>query len=66
MMLGFNTVPAHFEQVMMTILDAEQGCPDHATYLDDVALRAPNVLTNWQDVLPALQCLIRIGFPISS
>ena len=51
MTFGFNTAPAHFQAIMMTVMDAEPNRPTNSTYINDITLVANNVSTCWWDTL---------------
>ena len=40
MTFGFNTAPAHFQAIMMTVMDAEPNHPTNKTYIDDTMVEA--------------------------
>ena len=43
MTFGFNTVPAHFQAIMMTVMDTEPNRPTNANYIDDITVAANQV-----------------------
>ena len=63
MMFGFNTAPAHFQAIMITVMDAEPNRPTNATYIDEITLAANDVSTCWQDTLEAIRRMLVTGFP---
>lgn len=66
MTFGFNTAPAHFQAIMMTVMDAEPARPVNATYIDDITLAANEVGACWRDTLEAIKRMIKTGFPINA
>ena len=66
MTFGFNTVPAHFQAIMMTVMDTEPNRPTNATYIDDITVAANQVHERWRDTLETIQCMLRTGFPINA
>ena len=66
MTFGFNTAPAHFQAIMMTVMDAAPAQPVNATYIDDITLAANEVGACWRDTLEAIKRMIKTGFPINA
>ena len=66
MTFGFNTAPAHFQAIMMTVMDTEPNCPTNATYIDDITIVANQVPVCWWDTLEAIRCMLMTGFPINA
>ena len=66
MTFGFNIAPAHFQAIMMTVMDAEPNRPTNATYIDDIMVAANQAQECWRDTLETIQCMLRTGFPINA
>ena len=54
MTFTFNTAPAHFQAIMMTVMDATPNCPTNATYIDDITVSANQVHECWWDTLETM------------
>ena len=77
MTFGFNTAPAHFQQVIVDALESEGvgvPAPPHATYMDDCTTGAPKsdpevtqgvVWRAWRNTVAAMWRLAKAGLPIN-
>ena len=54
MIFGFNTVSAHFQAIMMTVMDAKPNRPTNATYIDDIMVAVNQVHECWRDTLETI------------
>ena len=66
MIFGVNTAPAHFQAIMMTVMDTEPNYPTNATYIDDITAAANQVSVCWRDTLETIWCMLFMGFPINA
>ena len=66
MTFGFNTAPACFQAIMMTLMDAEPNRPTNATYIDDITVAINQVPVCWRDTHEAIQCMLMTRFPINA
>ena len=54
MTFGFNTAPALFQAIMMTVMDAELNCHTNTTYIDDIMMAANQVHECWRYTLETI------------
>ena len=66
MTFGFNTAPAHFQVIMLTLMDAKPNCPTYATYIDYITVVANQVPVCWWGTLEVIWCMLMMGFPINA
>ena len=66
MTFGFNIAPAHFQAIMMTVMDAEPNRPTNATYIDDIMVAANQAQECWRDTLETICGMLRTAFPINA
>ena len=61
MTFGFHTVPAYFQAIMMTVMDAEPNRPTNITYIDDITVAAYQVPVCWWETLETIWSMLRTG-----
>ena len=54
MTFRFNTVTAHFQAIMMTVMDTKPNRPTNTTYIDDITVAANQVHECWWDTLETI------------
>ena len=67
MLFGYNSAPAHFQNMMSTVLNAAPAVSRlrHAIYVD-VHLGGDGVLDTWQDTLEAIRRLMQARLLINA
>ena len=66
MTFGFNTALAHFQAIMMMVMDAKPARPVNMTYIDDITIVANEVGACWRDTLETIRWMVSTGFPINA